>query len=280
MKLGNFNGKNAVITGGSTGIGLATAFELASRGANLFLIARDSAKLEKAQNLIRKQFGANYPVQIASADVSIRAQIEGAIHSIAKANGGIHLLVNNAGIPCCGRFEDIAIEDLDYAMRVNYYGAMYATKAAWPYLKSAGGHIGIVSSVAGYTGLIGYSGYAPSKFALAGLAECLRMEAQDDGIGVSVIYPPDADTPFLKKEREHTLPECLALSKSAKVMSAEAVAHAFVRGIEQGKFEILCNTESWGIRILKGFLPRLYFKIVDQIVAQDRKRRGVILQPS
>lgn len=280
MKPSNFYRKNAVITGGSTGIGLATACQLASRGANLFLIARDAAKLENAQNQIRQQFGANYPVHIISADVSIQTEIESAIHTIAKSHNGLHLLINNAGIPCCGRFEDIAVKDLDYSMRVNYYGALYATKAAWPYLKSAGGHIALVSSVAGYTGLIGYSGYAPSKFALAGLAECLRMEAKDDGIGVSVIYPPDADTPFLKKEREHTLPECLALSKNAKVMSAEDIALALVKGIESRKFEILCNTESWGIRMLKTMLPNLYFRIVDQIVTQDRKKRNGLLRTS
>jgi 3-dehydrosphinganine reductase len=175
-----------------------------------------------------------------------------------------------------GRVIDTTPEDLEHIMRVNYFGMLYATKAAWPYLKAAGdGHIGFVASVAGYLGMIGYGAYAPTKFAVAGLAECLRMEAADDGIGVTIIFPPDTDTPQLKYENETALPETLAIKQGAGVMAPEAVAEKFVRGIVNGRYEVFCDFESKFFRWIKVTWPGLYFKVLDGIVAKDRRRRGI-----
>ena len=274
MKKERFSGKNVLITGGSSGIGLEIAMAFGRLGANLFLAARNKARLDEAEKKIRDRVGTDVQVYAFQADVSVREQIEAVIHQVGNGDGGLHTLINNAGVFLPGLVEDNTLEDLERIMRVNFFGMLYATKAAWPYLKAApNGHLGFVSSVAGYTGMIGYGAYAPTKFAVAGLAVCLRMEAADYGIGVTIVFPPDTDTPQLHYENENTLPECLALKQSTQVMRPEVVAQKFVDGIINYQFEVLCNFESKYIRWVKVIWPGLYFKILDDIVAKDRRKR-------
>ncbi len=265
-----------MITGASSGIGLEIAMEFGKLGANLFLIARNPKKLEMASCILQEKYPA---ISIASfsADVSDPAQIQYVIQQIGESPNGIHTLINNAGILGLGGFEENSLQNLKEVMETNYFGAVYATKAAWPYLKkSKDGHIGFVSSVAGYTGLIGYSAYAPTKFALTGLAECLRMEAKDYGIGVTVVFPPDTSTPMLEYEQSHTLPECKALSQNARVMSPQDVARKFVQGILKYRFEVICNAESKIARVIRIVCPGIFFKMIDRIVEKDRRKRLAI----
>jgi 3-dehydrosphinganine reductase len=280
MKKARFSGKNVLITGGSSGIGLEIAIAFGRWGANLFLVARNKARLDEAEKKIKDRLlGTEVQVNTFQADVSVREQIEAVIHQVGNEDGGLHTLINNAGIFLPGLVEDNTLEDLEHIMRVNYFGMLYATKAAWPYLKAAqNGHLGFVSSVAGYTGMIGYGAYAPTKFAIAGLVECLRMEAADHRIGVTIVFPPDTDTPQLHYENANALPECLALKQSTQVMKPEVVAQKFVDGIVNYQFEVLCNFESRFIRWVKAMWPGLYFKILDNIVAKDRRKRRVVEQ--
>ena len=271
--MNRFFGQNVLITGASSGIGLEIALEFGKLGANLFLIARNPEKLLQAASQIQEAY-PSISLKTFSVDISDPIQIQSVIKQIGEKEGGIHTLINNAGILGLGLFESNSIQDLKRTMETNYFGAVYATQAAWPYLiESQKGHIGFVSSVAGYTGLIGYCAYSPTKFALTGLAECLRMEAKDHGIGVTIVYPPDTDTPMLKEEHNHTLPECKALSKNTRVLSPREVAQKFVKGILKYRFDVVCNTESKMARILRVLCPAIYFKIIDSIVEKDRRKR-------
>ncbi|MCU0326098.1 MAG: SDR family NAD(P)-dependent oxidoreductase [Spirosomaceae bacterium] len=268
----SFNKKNVVITGGSSGIGLATAKEFARFGANLFILARGEAGLQKAKTELLQQFGTSIKVEIFPVDVSNQSDIQHVIDYIGTKSG-IDVLINNAGLGGHVRFEEVPLERLQNTMNINYWGAVYATKAAWQYLKASGGNLAFVSSLAGYTGIYGFSNYSPTKFALTGLAEVLRMEGKDHGIGVTVLYPPDTDTPMMSDERRTPIPETVALSNGAKLVSPEVVAQRFISGIQQDRFEVLCNTQSHLVRILRGTIPRVYFWILDQIVEKDRKKR-------
>ena len=194
MRDGYYKDKVVVITGGSSGIGLAVAKEFAREGAELLLIARNKEKLAGAKSMLEKISTAT--VSILSADVSNKEEIINAINEVGNKYGRIDVLINCAGIITCGRFADQPVDDLEKCIQVNYLGSLYTSKAAWPYLAAAKGRLSFVSSVACYMGLIGYSSYAPGKFALAGLAECLKMESKKDAIKVSIIYPPDTDTPL------------------------------------------------------------------------------------
>ena len=268
------NNKHALITGGSSGIGLATAKEFARRGVNLNIIARNTDRLLNAKSDIEATYDVE--VRVFSCDVTDFSSLQMIINDIGQ-NSKIDYLVCSAGIMICGRIEDNSMSDLNRIMEINYNGVLNTYKATIEIMKNQReGQIGFVSSVAGYLGAIGYGGYAPGKFAITGLAECVRMEAADYGIGTTIIYPPDTTTPFLKWEQENTLPECRALSKNAKAIPAEKVAKKLVEAMIKNKFEVFCSSESKIIRVLKVIWPSLYFNIVDGIVRKDRKKRGVL----
>lgn len=272
MAKAEYKDKVVIITGGSSGIGLALAHAFVKQGSRIILVARDAEKLARVQQeLENKVVGSPAMVETVSADVSDEAGIAAAIRTIGDRYQQIDLLINSAGITSCGRFTEQAVADLERVMQTNYLGALYASKAAWPYLKKAKGQLSFVSSVAGYMGLIGYTSYAPSKFALTGLAECLRMEGEDDSIRVSVIYPPDTDTPMLAYEKKHGLPETLALSKNIKALSPARVASAYLKGLQRNRFDIYCDGQSRLLRWLKTVMPGLFYYLTKRVVNQSRR---------
>lgn len=264
--------KVVVITGGSSGIGLAVAKEFALRKAKTVLISRNEEKLIQAKKELEKISGLPSGIFYYPADISDREQINMVILKIVDRFNGIDVLINSAGIITCGRFADQPIQDLEACLFTNYLGTVYATKAAWPWLKKNKGLMAFVSSVAGYTGVIGYSGYAPPKFAMTGLVECLRLEAKDDGIRISIIYPPDTDTPLLEYERKHSLPESIALNKNIKAITAERVAKIFMDGLLKNKFEIYCDFNSRFVRWMKNNFPGLFNRLTDSIILRERNR--------
>jgi 3-dehydrosphinganine reductase len=265
-----YRDKVVVITGGSTGIGLAVAKEFAAQHAKLVLIARDEVKLNIAKSSVEK-ISLNR-VLVLAADVSNKEAITLAINKVVGELGTIDVLINCAGITSCGRFANQSLNDLEKCLAINYSGAVYASSAAWQSLKKSKGQLSFVSSVAGYVGLIGYSGYAPSKFALTGLAECLWMEGKPDGIRVSVIYPPDTDTPLLDYEHRHGLPETIALSKNIKIKTPEAVAKKYLRGLENNRFDIYCDSESRMLRMFKTAFPSVFRYFAYRIVKRARQK--------
>ena len=264
--------RNVVITGGSSGIGLELARLYARSNCNLILIARDLEKLRK----VRTDLISAHPtisVEVATADVSNMNEVQGIVEQISAKVDSVDLLICSAGVMKCGRFEDQKPEESTREFDINYWGTHNIVYHFLPLLKSSEiARVGLISSVAGYTGLFGYTHYAPSKFALSGLAECLRMEFKDHRISISAIYPPDTETPFLEYERAHTLPECKALSAGAKSVTAVRAAKVIARGLDRRKFEIYFNFDSRMIRVLKGITPGLYYYLVDRIVRMSRSK--------
>jgi len=127
-----------------------------------------------------------------------------------------------------------------------------------------------VSSVAGYLGIYGYSGYSAAKFAVMGFTEALRFELKPEGIGVHVVCPPDTDTPALAFERTLRPPETDAIAGGIKPIPAEKVAEAIVRGVDRGTYYIIPDALSSLYFRLKGLLPELFFAIVDGDVRKAR----------
>ncbi len=276
MKINSPQGKVIIITGGSSGIGYATADKLLSMGATVCILARNENRLAQATENLKKKYPSGN-IQSYHCDVTNFQEVESVVKKIGEVNNGIDWLINNAGIGEPGRFESQPIEVMRRVMDTNYWGPAYVTLAALPFLKkSAGAAVAYVSSVAGYVGLFGYTHYVPSKFAMTGLAECLRMEFNDYKIPVTVIYPPDTKTPMYEREQQLTLPECKALSASAKVVEPSVVADKFVDGIMKGRFEIYCNGESKLVRVLRGMAPKVFFGQVDGIVRKSRKKSGTV----
>ncbi len=233
-------GRHVIITGGSSGIGKATAMLLAKRGANISILARDPQKLE----LAKREIAASGRGQVFShsADLAVRAQAEQAIASAVEALGAPDLLVTSAGIAHPGYFQALPIEIFEQTMAINYFGTLYCIKAALPQMTS-GSHIALIGSGAGLIGIYGYTPYSPSKFAVRGLAESLRGELKVSNIGLSIVYPADTDTPQLAAENLTKPAETQRITATAEMWSAERMAAAIVKGIEQKAFVIAPGQE-------------------------------------
>ncbi|ELR97467.1 SDR family oxidoreductase [Gloeocapsa sp. PCC 73106] len=241
----NFKHQNAIITGGSSGIGKETARLLVLAGSNLCLIARDLTKLAKIQSeLMTQRVFPEQKILIYSADVSNQQQIKSVI-ARAIANLGVpDLLITSAGITHPDYFSNLSSEIFEQMMAVNYFGSLYCVQTVLPYmLKKGTGHIVFISSAAGLIGIYGYTAYSASKFAIRGLAESLRLELKPAGITLSVVYPPDTDTPQLETENKTKPPETKAIAGAVKIWSPEAIAQEILKGIKQKTFMITPGLE-------------------------------------
>jgi 3-dehydrosphinganine reductase len=240
-----FNGQHAIITGGSSGIGKATAKLLAKEGANISIIARDRTKLETAKIEIEAvKLNTSQQIFPIAADVSNWRQIEEAIQTCIANVGTPDILITSAGIARPGYFQEVPMEVFERTMAINYFGSLYSIKAALPSMeKQRKGHIVLISSGAGLIGVYGYTAYSPSKFALRGLAESLRGELKPLGIQLSIVYPPDTDTPQLEAENKTKPLETKLITGTAKTWSAESVAREIIQGIEKKSFTITPSSE-------------------------------------
>ncbi|MBI5689765.1 MAG: SDR family oxidoreductase [Verrucomicrobia bacterium] len=234
----NLRDQHVLITGGSSGIGLALALAVAARGARVSLVGRDPAKLASARETIRAAHPST-AVFTAPADVSRAAEINAALAAAEKTHGPVDVLVTSAGVARPGYFEEVPVEVFERTMAVNYLGTVYPLKEVVPAMRRRRhGAVVLVSSGAGLCGLFGYTPYSPSKFALRGLAESLRAELQGSGVHVMIVYPPDTDTPQLAEENRTKPVETRALTAGAGLWSAEAVARATLDGLDRKRFAV------------------------------------------
>lgn len=245
-------GKHALITGGSSGIGLAIARRLVARGMHVTLIARGEERLAEARASL--QSAACHPAQTVlelSADVGDRAAIGAAVAEAAVRLGTPELVVTSAGVARPGYFEELDDAVFETTMRINYFGSLYTLRAALPAMRQRGkGRVLLVSSTAGLVGVFGYTAYSPTKFALRGLAEALRGEIGRDGIGVSILYPPDTDTPQLAEENLSKPAETKRINASARMLQPDDVGRAVEAGLQAGHFAI---TPGWETRVVHRF---------------------------
>lgn len=268
----NFEGQHAIVTGGSSGIGKATAILLAQQGANISIIARRFEQLQttKAEIVAVQKFPHQSVITIA-ADVSIQPQAESAIHTAITQLGVPQLLITAAGIAHPGYFQSLPLEVFEQTMAVNYFGTLYCIKAALPsLLETHQGHIILMSSGAGLMGIYGYTAYSPSKFAIRGLAEALRSELKLDGIQVSVVYPPDTNTPQLIAENETKPQATKTITATAKVWQPEEVARVIIKGIQQNRFIITPGLEISLLAKLHSLIATYLNVYFDRIIAKSK----------
>ena len=217
----------AIVTGASSGIGEATAKELASRGAAVALAARDSGKLEELSREIRDSGGIALPIQ---TDVTDEESVQSLIEHTAAGLGGVDVLVNNAGLGLSGRVAELRADDLRYVYEVNVLGPLRCTQAALPRMRR-GGRIINVSSVVGIRAIPKVGGYCSSKSALNALSESLRVEISSKGITVTSVYPGTTRTAFRDNSRR-TKDE--KRGWRPKGVPAERVAEKIARSAERG----------------------------------------------
>jgi 3-dehydrosphinganine reductase len=268
--------KIVLITGGSSGIGLAAAKLLAARGAHVWLTAR---RLEVLQAALKEVEAARLdPAQqcgIVPADVSDPQQAARAVESVKNAVGAPDVVINSAGVSRPGYVQELPLQVFDDLMKINYLGTVYVTLAALPGMLARGsGQVINISSMAGYMGVFGYSAYGASKYAVSGFSEVLRAEMKPHGIRVSVAFPPDTDTPQLAEEEPYKPAETKALSGSAKALSADVVAGSILSQAERGAFLIFPGTDARLFYWLTTRLPKsLVFSIMDGIARSGQKAK-------
>lgn len=232
--------RHAIITGGSSGIGLEIAKLLLQEGCSVSIIARDNTKLQNAyEELLALCPDPSVTVGWYSSDVTDKNGIVATIRTVVDTTGVPDLLITSAGVTRPGYFQELSTEIFEQLMSVNYLGTVYSVKAVVPYMQDQGhGHIVMISSGAGLVGMFGYSAYSPSKFAVRGFAESLRAELKVYGITVAVVYPPDTDTLQLREELPYKPPETRAITGSAGILSAAKVAQEIINGIKKNRFSI------------------------------------------
>ena len=179
-----FKNKVVVVTGGTEGIGKALVEKLLFEGAKVATCGRNQDKLYRLQS----EFAA-YPLHAVIADVSVENDCRRFIASVIKFFGGVDVLINNAGVSMRGLMKDTTVDVIEQVMQINFFGTVYCTKHALNSIIERKGVIVGVSSIAGYRGLPGRSGYSASKFALQGWLEALRTELLDEGVNVMWVCP-------------------------------------------------------------------------------------------
>lgn len=270
-------GANVIVTGGSSGIGLATAVAFARRGANVGIVGRDLARLEAACEAIEqaRRDPAAQSVHFASADLTDWEQARRAIDDLVAKGLDPDVLVNSAGVILPGEFATMPIEYFERNMDAGLFTVMHPCRAVAPHMMAKGsGHIVNVGSSAGFIGLYGYTAYSAAKSAVQGFTEALRFEMKPHGIGVSLALPSDTDTPALALEKTMRPPELDAIAGNVKAVSPSRVGEAIVRGVERGRFFIFADGPTRFYFHLKGLWPGLLFSIVDGHVRKARAARS------
>jgi len=266
--------QHVLITGGSSGIGLALAHRAAAAGARLSIVARDPKRLSMARDLIRGSAPDAPEVVAAPADVSIQSEILAALAAAERVHGPVDVLITSAGVARPGYFEEVPVEVFERTMAVNYLGTLYPLKAVVPAMRRRGrGAVVLVSSGAGLCGLFGYTPYSPSKFAVRGLAEALRAEMRDTGVQVTIVYPPDTDTPQLAEESRTKPPETRALTAGGGLWTADEVARVTLEGLARGRFAITPGFQITALAWLQGIPAPILRWSLDR-TARKATRRG------
>ena len=263
-----FKGKTVLITGGSSGIGLATARQFVERGSHLFLFARRMEALEEAKESLKpKLLNENQHIEIRSVDVSNPNQVNQIIGEIIQQTGVPDILINSAGITYPGYLEKLEPNTIRELMDINYMGVVNMTKAVLPYMLERGsGSIVNVSSFAAIISLPGYTAYGASKFAVRGFSESLRSEVKRKGIYVGVIFPPDTDTPQLENELPLRPPEVTIIASLDTVISPDEVAEEIIKGIEKRKFIMIPGLGNKFFYWLNSITGTLAYPIIDLLV--------------
>jgi 3-dehydrosphinganine reductase len=267
-------GKVALVTGGSSGIGKAIACGLAERGMNVWLMAQRKDILDSALSEVEThRKDQNQQINTISADITDVAQVQKAILDITDRSGTPDLIINSAGVAHPGYIQDLDFKIFTWMMEVNYFGTVHVTKEILPgMLKKGSGYIVNVSSIAGFIGTFGYTAYGASKFAVRGFSDALRAEMKLHNIGVSVVFPPDTQTPQLEYENNYKPAETKALSGNSKVMTPQKVSEEIIDGISRGKYLILPGFDGKLFYRLNNVLGMGLAYIMDQIIARENKR--------
>ena len=254
----DFKDKVVIVTGASSGIGEALANRFAALGAHVVAGARTLDKLEAVVSALPT---ASLAVQ---CDVSKEEDCKQLIDRAVEAFGRIDVLINNAGISMRALFDEVDLDVLRRLMDTNFWGAVYCTKYALPYIQRSKGSIVGISSVAGFHGLPGRTGYSASKYAVHGLLETVRIENLKKGVHVLIVAPGfTASNVRFSALTADGSSQGASPREEGKMMTADEAAKRIIKAIGRRKRTLLMDFDGKATRILKFFAPglldRLYY---------------------
>jgi NAD(P)-dependent dehydrogenase (short-subunit alcohol dehydrogenase family) len=260
----DFNGKSVVITGGSRGLGLVMARELAGEGARLTLIARDDAELQRAAEDIRTR-EPFAEVLTAVADVRKRYEAERAIGQTLERFGTVDVLVNNAGIIQVGPLDHMKLGDYEDAMNTHFWGPLYMVLAALPQMRrQGGGRIVNISSIGGKVAVPHLVPYSASKFALTGLSDGLRLELMRHNIIVTTVCPglmrtgSPVNAMFKGKRPQEYAWFAISDSLPLASISADRAARQIINACRRGDAELVITVQAKLAVIARAMAPELF----------------------
>lgn len=235
MALTNFAGAVAVITGGASGIGLATAHALYSRGAHVILADINAPGLQHAKEQIRQHSpDANGQIEAITTDVTNESQVRELMRQAFATCGRIDLVVTCAGVGHGGPIDTFPANDMQSMMNINFMGTFHCVQAALSTMRQQqSGHFVFICSVAGKLGVPSLTGYCASKWAVRGFASALRAELYDTGIGVTTVYPAWVDTPMIHQERDS-----MHYLNVDALLKADEVATAILQAVTEDRRDL------------------------------------------
>lgn len=259
--------KVVIITGGSSGIGKACALAFGRNGAKVVISARHLDKLQEAEKELQ---AANIDCLIVQGDVSQEEDCKRIVQQTIDEYGKIDVLINNAGVSMRALFNDLDLSVIKELIDINFWGTVYCTKYALPeLLKSKGSVVGI-SSIAGYVGLPGRTGYSASKYAMKGFLDALRIENLPKGLHVLVACPgytaSNIRNTALVADGTHQGETPL---KEEKLMSADEVASHIYKAVAQRKRSIVLTTQGKMAVWINKFFPKWADKLIFNVVSKE-----------
>lgn len=265
-----FKDKVIAITGGSEGIGKALTEEFLKKGAKVATCGRNNSKLESLAK------SCNRPsLFTVVADVSKEDDCKKFIELTIQNLGGIDILINNAGISMRALFKDTDLSTLRKVMDINFWGSVYCTKYAMDSVIKRRGSIVSVSSVAGFRGMPGRSGYSASKFALNGWMEALRTELLESGVNVLWVCPGFTTSNIRNVAlNESAKPQGESPMDEGKLMSAEECARHIIRAIEKRKRTLVLTFTGKQAVFMNKFFP----SISDRLVRNFFFKNGILVK--
>lgn len=260
-----FKDKVIIVTGASSGIGLASVKKFASLGANVVLAARSIDKLESVAANMKQE-----KVLCVKTDVSREEDCKNLIEQTVARFGKIDILVNNAGISMRAVFKEMDLDVMRSLMDTNFWGTVYCTKYALPYLLETKGSVVGVISTAGYVGLPARTGYSASKFAVRGFLETLRIEHLYDGLHV-MIFAPGFTSSNIRNVAltADGSPQGATPRKEERMMSAERVANIMARGLLRKKTKMVLTPLGKATLFASGRMPRVTDKVEYRMMANE-----------